>query len=214
MSQPGPSGLSQRRRPAGGAANGSGSNTQSDDFGLGGGSRSSPLNSPSLKQSSKGTNHVLAGSSSGSGGTRAGAVTTTAGPDGHRIAYDPRDLKDEDEESRHPRLTLMEECLLLGLKDRQGYLSFWNDSISYALRGCIILELLLRRRLSIVKDAHRVRLDVQDRLLEVVNSKMTGEVLLDEALKLIKSSEEKRSVAEWIDLLSGECPQPAASEPG
>lgn len=123
---------------------------------------------------------------------------------GHRVAYDPRDLTDTTEESLHPRLTLMEECLLLGLKDRQGYLSFWNDSISYALRGCIILELLLRRRLSIIRDSSRMRLDVQDRYLHVIDRKMTGEVLLDEALKMIASSPEKRSVTEWIDLLSGE----------
>ncbi|KAJ7261094.1 hypothetical protein C8J57DRAFT_1514320 [Mycena rebaudengoi] len=32
-----------------------------------------------------------------------------------------------------PKLTLMEEVLLLGIKDKQGYLSFWNDNISYAL---------------------------------------------------------------------------------
>lgn len=38
---------------------------------------------------------------------------------GHRIAYDPRDLQDEVETADHPRLTLMEECLLLGLKDKQ-----------------------------------------------------------------------------------------------
>ncbi|KAJ7458854.1 hypothetical protein FB451DRAFT_1272671 [Mycena latifolia] len=29
----------------------------------------------------------------------------------------------------------MEEVLLLGIKDKQGYLSFWNDNISYALGG-------------------------------------------------------------------------------
>lgn len=98
----------------------------------------------------------------------------------------------------------MEEILLLGLKDRQGYLSFWNDSISYSLRGCIILELVMRRRLGVVKDPRRGAMEVSERLLEVVNAKMTGEVLLDEALKLIKSSEEKRSILEWIDLLSGE----------
>lgn len=43
----------------------------------------------------------------------------TSAEGGHRIAYDPRDLQDEDETAEHPRLTLMEECLLLGLKDKQ-----------------------------------------------------------------------------------------------
>jgi hypothetical protein len=55
-----------------------------------------------------------------------------------------------------PRLTLMEEVLLLGIKDKQGYLSFWNDNISYALRGCILIELALRRRIGVVRDPGRV----------------------------------------------------------
>ncbi len=38
---------------------------------------------------------------------------------------------DDDKPSRHSTLTLLEEVLLLGLKDTQGYLSFWNDNISY-----------------------------------------------------------------------------------
>lgn len=44
---------------------------------------------------------------------------------GSKIAYDPRDLEREDEDARAggkaPRLTLMEEVLLLGLKDQQVY---------------------------------------------------------------------------------------------
>jgi Golgi phosphoprotein 3 len=43
---------------------------------------------------------------------------------------------------------------------------------------------------------------VQDRLIEVIDGKMTGEVLLDEALKLMKASE-RMSTAQWVDLLSG-----------
>lgn len=92
----------------------------------------------------------------------------------------------------------------------KGYLSFWNDNISYTLRGCILIELALRRRISISRDSsasHRPRgmgaLAVQDRLIEVVDSKATGEVLLDEALKLMKASE-RMSAAQWVDLLSGE----------
>lgn len=41
-----------------------------------------------------------------------------------------------------------------------------------------------------------------DRLIEVVDDSLTGEVLLDEALKMMKSSE-KMSVSSWIDLMSG-----------
>ena len=36
-----------------------------------------------------------------------------------------------DRDSKETRLTLMEEVLLLGLKDKEGYTSFWNDCIRY-----------------------------------------------------------------------------------
>merc|ERR1719273_1239697 len=36
----------------------------------------------------------------------------------------------------------MEEVLLLGLKDKEGYTSFWNDCISSGLRGCILIVLV------------------------------------------------------------------------
>ncbi|KAI0074237.1 Golgi phosphoprotein 3 [Panus rudis PR-1116 ss-1] len=103
-------------------------------------------------------------------------------------------------------LTIMEEVLLLGLKDKQGYLSFWNDNISYALRGCILIELALRRRIALVKDPNRRQLPLSERILEVIDERSTGETLLDETLKLMKGQEaiEKMSVNTWIDLLSGE----------
>jgi hypothetical protein len=50
-----------------------------------------------------------------SGGTGTGAATTEGG---HKVAYDPRDFNDTNETKTNPRLTLMEEVLLLGLKDK------------------------------------------------------------------------------------------------
>lgn len=44
---------------------------------------------------------------------------TLSSENGHRIAFDPRDLQQGDERSKQPRLTLMEEILLMGLKDKQ-----------------------------------------------------------------------------------------------
>src|SRR5258708_6426287 len=48
---------------------------------------------------------------------------------GNKIAFDPRDLERDEEESKAggkvPHLTLMEEVLLLGLKDHQASLSMW-----------------------------------------------------------------------------------------
>ena len=52
------------------------------------------------------------------------------------------------------------------------------------------------------KDPSRRRFPLPDRVIEVVDETLTGEVLLDETLKMMKSSE-KMSVSSWIDLLSG-----------
>lgn len=121
----------------------------------------------------------------------------------HKIGIDARDIADRSA-LKVPFLTLMEEVLLMGLKDKEGYLSFWNDNISYALRGCILLELAFRNKILLVNDPARRRFDLSDRLVEVVDTEPTGEVLLDEALKLMKNDEGHLSVLNWIDLLSGE----------
>ncbi|KAK3385079.1 vacuolar protein sorting-associated protein 74 [Podospora didyma] len=144
--------------------------------------------------------------SNSSNNVRDGGAPETSyesGENGHKIAFDPRDISESEERSKQPKLTLMEEVLLLGLKDKQGYLSFWNDNISYALRGCIVLELALRGRISMQKDPSRRRFLLPDRTIEVIDNTLTGEVLLDEALKMMDSSE-KMSVNSWIDLMSGE----------
>jgi len=52
------------------------------------------------------------------------------------------------------------------------------------------------------KDSSRRRFPLADRLIEVIDDTLTGEVLLDEALKMMKGSE-KMSVSSWIDLMSG-----------
>ena len=86
----------------------------------------------------------------------------------------------------------------------QGYLSFWNDNISYALRGCILIELALRRRIALVRDPNRRRIPVTERLIEVIDDRQTGETILDEALRMMRSQQdiEKMSINSWVDLLS------------
>ncbi|CCD23605.1 Vps74p NDAI_0B05720 [Naumovozyma dairenensis CBS 421] len=136
-----------------------------------------------------------------------------------KIAYDPEEAKllnnnninnnNSGSNSRGgnnavtPTLTLMEEVLLMGLRDKEGYLSFWNDNISYALRGCILIELALRGKIRILDDSARKRFDLSERLIEVKDGSKTGEVLLDETLQLMKN-DEPLTIANWIDLLSGE----------
>lgn len=91
--------------------------------------------------------------------------------------------------------------------DSQGYLSFWNDNISYALRGCILIELALRRRIALVRDPGRRRIPLAERVIEVIDERQTGETLLDEALRMMKGQQaiEKMGINSWIDLLSGTC---------
>ncbi|KAJ3082699.1 hypothetical protein HK102_001504 [Quaeritorhiza haematococci] len=106
-------------------------------------------------------------------------------------ARDPTDDDEEDGDGKGPKgskLTILEEVLLLGLKDVQ------------VLRGCILIELSVRNRIATVKEIRKR--PYAERLVEVVDERPTGEVLLDEALRLIKL--EKQSVGNWIDLMSGE----------
>ncbi|KAM6901324.1 Golgi phosphoprotein 3-like [Lycodopsis pacificus] len=106
-------------------------------------------------------------------------------------------------DSKETRLTLMEEVLLLGLKDREGYTSFWNDCISSGLRGCMLVELALRGRLQLEACGVR-RKSLLSRKVICKSDAATGDVLLDEALKHIKETQPPETVQSWIELLSGE----------
>ncbi|XP_059163485.1 Golgi phosphoprotein 3 homolog sauron-like isoform X1 [Physella acuta] len=110
---------------------------------------------------------------------------------------------EEDLDSKETRLTLMEEVLLLGLKDREGYTSFWNDCISSGLRGCILIELSLRGRIELEKAGMRRR-SLANRKVICKNDQATGDVLLDEALRHIKETQPPETVQSWIEYLSGE----------
>jgi len=109
----------------------------------------------------------------------------------------------EDVDSKETRLTLMEEVLLLGLKDREGYTSFWNDCISSGLRGCILIELALRGRVELEKQGMRKK-SVNTRRLIIKSDTPTGDVLLDEALKHVKETDPPETIEAWIEYLSGE----------
>lgn len=114
------------------------------------------------------------------------------------------DIIDEfDDDSKETRLTLMEEILLLGLKDKEGYTSFWNDCISSGLRGCILIELALRGRIELEKQGMRKK-QLSNRRIILKNDTPTGDVLLDEALKHIKDTDIPETVESWIEYLSGE----------
>ncbi|XP_060607221.1 Golgi phosphoprotein 3-like [Ruditapes philippinarum] len=113
------------------------------------------------------------------------------------------DVDEDEHDSKETRLTLMEEILLLGLKDREGYTSFWNDCISSGLRGCILIELALKGRVEVEKAGMRRR-SLLNRKVHCKNATPCGDVLLDEALKHIKETEPAETVQSWIEYLSGE----------
>ncbi|KAH8877846.1 Golgi phosphoprotein 3 [Schistosoma japonicum] len=126
---------------------------------------------------------------------------------------DPENEPESETESKEIRLTLMEEVLLLGLKDRevsslylfinhQGYLSFWNDNVCYGLRGCILVELGLRNRIGLEPCGMR-RKNVSSRNIVVKKYVPTGDSLLDEALKHI-NERKPLNTETWINYLSGE----------
>ncbi|XP_027031236.1 Golgi phosphoprotein 3 [Tachysurus fulvidraco] len=120
--------------------------------------------------------------------------------------YEERRGEEDEEErgdSKETRLTLMEEVLLLGLKDREGYTSFWNDCISSGLRGCMLIELSLRGRLHLEPCGMR-RKSLLSRKVLCKSDAPTGDVLLDEALKHVKETQPPETVQSWIELLSGE----------
>ncbi|KAM9685928.1 Golgi phosphoprotein 3-like isoform 2-T4 [Trichechus inunguis] len=128
-------------------------------------------------------------------------------------------------DSKDIRLTLMEEVLLLGLKDKEvlllgllhsfrayllfssllfkGYTSFWNDCISSGLRGGILIELAMRGRISLEPLTMRKK-RLLDRKVLVKSDSPTGDVLLDETLKHIKATDPTETVQTWIELLTGE----------
>ncbi|TKR93975.1 hypothetical protein L596_008333 [Steinernema carpocapsae] len=110
---------------------------------------------------------------------------------------------DDRGDDKATRFTLMEQILLLGLKDREGYTSFWNDCISSGLRGCVMIELGLRNRIELEKTGMRKRALLSRKVL-LKNDQPTGDVILDEALRHIKETQPGETVTNWVEYLSGE----------
>jgi Golgi phosphoprotein 3 len=91
------SGLTRRRGGGGGAGSSSVDNADGE---------SSRVASPTRKA---GSNYE----------SRAPETSYSSSENGHKIAFDPRDISESEERNKQPKLTLMEEVLLLGLKDKQ-----------------------------------------------------------------------------------------------
>lgn len=67
---------------------------------------------------------------------------------------------------------------------QQGLLSFWNDNISYTLRGCIVMELALRGRIAVIRDPNRRRFPLADRCVCLPPSRQTAVKSISRAVLL------------------------------
>jgi Golgi phosphoprotein 3 len=150
------------------------------------------------------------GAGAAAGGDGSGAAGGADGGDrddfAGAAAAAAADDDDDDGSGKQGRLTLMEEVLLLGLKDREGYTSFWNDCISSGLRGCMLIELGLRGRIELEGTGMRKRALAGRRVVLAAGAseRATGDVMLDETLRHIKQTDPGECTQDWIELLSGE----------
>ena len=86
----------------------------------GGGGENSTTISPSSSRPELANQKSYSGRSSPAGNNRNEGINTIDQQDSdHRIAFDPRDMEEGQEREKFPKLTMMEEVLLLGLKDKQ-----------------------------------------------------------------------------------------------
>lgn len=70
------------------------------------------------------------------------------------------------------------------------------------MRGCILVELALRGRIELERAGMR-RKNLLSRKVLVKNETLTGDVLIDEALKHMKETQPPETVQSWIEYLSG-----------
>jgi len=128
-----------------------------------------------------------------------GATSDTQAP----VKQNDSDDEDEKKNDKGVRLTLLEEVILVGLKDKEGYTSFWNDNISSGLRGAMLIELGFRGRIELDNAGMRKR-NILSRRVSLKSEVPCGDILLDEALRHVKDTEPQETCQSWIELLSGE----------
>lgn len=89
-------------------------------------------------------------------------------------------------------LFLYEEIMLLALRDKQGTVT--TDYLEYAIAGAVLAELLLDRRITI-SDARKQLVDVQD-------SNLTGDPIIDECLDKMRAAKRRASLQTWVSRLA------------
>lgn len=89
--------------------------------------------------------------------------------------------------------TLYEELLLISIHEDKGtYIQSSIDRMKPGLAGAILSELALQGKIKISNNQR----------LQLTNDSQTNEVVLDEALSILKAAEKERKVGYWINSLS------------
>lgn len=90
-------------------------------------------------------------------------------------------------------LSIYEELFLLALDEEKGnILSLAKKSLAHGLSAGILAELTLLEKIC-SNEKHR---------LELMNTSLTGDEILDDAIKEIRSSDKPRKMAYWVSQLS------------
>ncbi|CAN5911495.1 GPP34 family phosphoprotein [soil metagenome] len=91
-------------------------------------------------------------------------------------------------------LNLAEELLLLALEAEKGVVhQAASDSLSYALSGAVLMELILNDRLR-----------TKDDKLVVADGSRTGDEVLDSALRDVEQSRKARDLEYWVSRWGGQ----------
>ncbi len=94
-------------------------------------------------------------------------------------------------------LSFAEEIFLFALDDREGSIKpLPVSALEYALPGALIMEL-----------AFLDKIDVDLKSLQVVNTDPTGNPLLDDVMRQIKSKSEAQPVSYWLSFFAGQAKQ-------
>jgi len=92
-------------------------------------------------------------------------------------------------------LHIYEEVLLLALRDEEGTTHF-GVNYQYALAGAIIAELLLDKKIGVETSGKK-------KFIKLLSHKYTGDEILDESLKKLKTAKRKAQVTAWVGRIAG-----------
>lgn len=88
------------------------------------------------------------------------------------------------------RLHIYEEILLLALRDKQGTI-FYDVHYPQALAAALLAELLLTKKVELEVEGKK-------KFIKLTDSKLTGDLLLDECIQKISASKRRARVENWV----------------